>query len=173
MVRITERSTWKQVMAWLFYYWIDCGLGNRGATKLAELLKENTTLETLDLECDYKNNEMIVKQWWIIIETTANKVRHKGAKELCKALRVNKTLKELLMRGMLNDVWTSFDNKTQPCVWWTGNSIGNKGARYFGFMLSANKRIMKLDLGKNGIKDKGKARIREEWGSRDQKSLLF
>ena len=72
----------------------------RGATSISDALKSNTTLEKLDLECEYKRNNTQMASvcnplFSILIKSTGNGIGETGRASLSDALKSNTTLTEL------------------------------------------------------------------------------
>ena len=80
------------------------------------------------------------------ISLAANKLEEEGAKAICEALKVNKTLKELDMSG----------DRVE------GSNIGKAaGAKNLADMLTVNGGLTSLNVDINGLGDEGKSAIRK------------
>ena len=118
----------------LGYSW----LGDEGARALAEALKTNKALTSLNIH--------------------SNSIKADGARALAQALKTNKALTSLILRNNLigadgaralaevlksDSALTSLDLEV--------NSIGNEGARALAEALKSNGALASLDLGGNSI----------------------
>ena len=79
--------------------WTDNDIGAEGATQISETLKTNTTLTSLDLLGDDKDNnkQVNVLKWKTnpIKQWTDNRIGEEGAKKICESLKTNTTLASL------------------------------------------------------------------------------
>ena len=82
-------------------------MGNQGVTSLSKALRSNTTLTTLDLTGkSNKNRKTMIFVDKSLIVHLGNKIDGNGAKALCETLKMNTTLKNLMMTSTL----IHFDN---------------------------------------------------------------
>ena len=95
-------------------------IGDGGATALAEMLKENRTLEQLSV--------------------SGNSIGDGGATALAEMLKENRTLQQLSVRN---------------------NSIGDGGATALAEMLKENRTLHQLDVSRNSIGDGGASALAE------------
>ena len=115
---------------------------DRGATALAEMLKENRTLQQLDV--------------------SRNSIGDEGATALVEVLKANRTLQQLDIR--INSVGIGGatalaemlkENKTLQYLDISNNSIGDGGATALAEMLKENRTLQQLVVISNSIGDGG------------------
>lgn len=84
-----------------------------------------------------------------LIVHLGNKIDGNGAKALCETLKMNTTLKNLMMTSTL----IHFDNiiNIVYILFFSGNEIGEIGAQLFSDVLRTNTSLIKLDLTCNEI----------------------
>ena len=139
---------------------------DRGATALAEMLKENKTLQQLDVSDNsigdggatalaemLKENKTLQQ-----LGVSSNSIGDGGATALAEMLKENKTLQQLdVSSNSIGDGGATAlaemlkENKTlqQLCV--SSNSIGDGGATALAEMLKENKTLQQLDVSSNSI----------------------
>jgi len=123
-------------------------LSDKGAIRLAEALKHNTSLTELDL--------------------VDNRVGKNGAAKLAEALRHNTTLTTLLLRnnelqdsGAIKLAKALRSNTTLTLLNLSNNCIRDAGATQLAALLKCNRTITELDLGNNKITDEGANQLAE------------
>ena len=123
-------------------------IGDGGATALAEMLKENKTLQQLDV--------------------SGNSIGVGGATALAEMLKENKTLQQLDVSGNSIGVGGATalaemlkENKTLQQLDVSDNSIGVGGATALAEMLKENKTLQQLDVSDNSIGDGGATALAE------------
>jgi len=127
---------------------MDHPVGNKGAAKLAEALKHNTSLTELDLVDSRVGDEGATKLAEALRQNTTlvslllrnNNVEDKGAMKLAEALKFNTTLVEL-----------NLDN----------NGVNDGGATKLAETLQCNSTLTKLDLSNNQVTDEGATSLAE------------
>ena len=129
----------------------DNSIETEGARALSDALKTNTTLQSLNLECEQEESE---KDGWIadIVNNkhkqADNGIGAEGARALSEALKVNTTLQSLNLFGeqeqSVEDGWIAdiANNKHQQA----GNDIGEEGARALSDALKTNTSLQSLNL---------------------------
>ena len=145
-------------------------IGNTGARILAKALKNNQTLQVLDLECNeigsagaqalakaLENNQMLQ-----VLNLTWNQIGSAGAQALAKALENNQMLQ------VLNLTWNQIgsagaqalakaleNNQTLQMLNLTWNQIRSAGSQALAKALKNNQTLQVLSLARNQIDNEG------------------
>ena len=127
----------------------EAGCGNEGAKAVASILKENSTIEVVDLSENYiigvegakviaealKQNASLQKLY-----LSSNSIGAEGAKAIAEALKENRSLQKLNLQ----------------CI-----NIGDQGAKAIAEALKENPSLRELYIGWNNIGDQGAKAIAE------------
>ena len=121
---------------------------DRGAATLAEMLKENRTLQQLNI--------------------SDNSIGGEGATALAETLKENRTLRQLeVTNNSIGDEGATTlaemlkENKTLQQLNISGNSIGSEGATALAEMLKENRTLQQLDVSHNSIGSGGGTALAE------------
>ena len=113
-------------------------IGDGGATKLAEMLKENITLQQLSIG--------------------TNSIGDEGTMALVKMLKESRTLQQLdVSANSIGDIGTTAlaeimkENRTLQQLDVSSNSMGNQGATALAEILKENRTLQQLDISSNFI----------------------
>ena len=126
----------------------DNNITERGATALAEMLKENRTLQQLNV--------------------SHNSIGHGGATALVEILKENRTLQQLTVSSnFIGDEGATTlaemlkENRTLQQLNISMNSIGDGGATALAEMLKENRTLRKLDISHNSVGNGGATALAE------------
>ena len=130
-------------------FFTGCEIGAEGAKELSEMLKVNTSLRKLNLDC-YREISMGRNTHLKFIDEIACwtdcKIEDSGVKALCEMLKLNTTLTLVNIDGELKQSGQVTKQITHCVMWNTGNDIGCPGAKELGEMLKSNCALTELDL---------------------------
>ena len=148
--KLNSLNTWCYVYK---LYLLHCKLGDDGARAIANALRVNSTLQTLDL--------------------FSNDIGADGTRAIAELLRVNTTLQSLdLGRNCMGDDEVRaiaealrVNSKLQVLDLY-GNNIGDDGALAIAEALRVNTTLQKLDLRNNYVGYDVERALRESWNNR-------
>ncbi|KAF9390109.1 hypothetical protein CPB97_009911 [Podila verticillata] len=150
--------------------------GDNGAQALAEALKTNSTLTTLDLQINKIGDKgaqelaetLKINSTLTTLDLQGNSIGGHGAQALSEALKINSTLTTLEFQdnkigdnGAQELAETLKINSTLTTLDLQGNSIGDNGAQDLAEALKINSTVTTLDLQINKIGDKGAQALAE------------
>ena len=149
---------------------------DRGATTLAEMLKENTTLQQLNISNNSIGDGGATALAEILKENTTlqqlnisnNSIGFGGATALAEILKENRTLQQLCISNNSIGVGGATaltemlkENRTLQQLYIRNNSIGVGGVTALAEMLKENRTLQQLDVSRNSIGDGGATALAE------------
>ena len=150
--------------------------GDRGATALAEMLKENGTLQQLDVSGNFIGQEgatalaEMLKENRTLqqLDVSDNSIGQGGATALAEMLKENRTLQQLDVSynsigqgGAIPLAQTLKQNGTLQQLDVSGNFIGQEGATALAEMLKENRTLQRLNVSDNSIGQGGATALAE------------
>ena len=151
-------------------------IGHGGATALAEMLKENMTLQTLyisqnpiGVEGAIALAEMLKKNRTIQqLNVSCDSIGDRGATALAEMLKENRALQQLnISSNSIGDTGATAlaevlkENRTLQQLNVSRNSIGDGGATALAEMLKENRTLQQLDVRNNSMGDGGATALEE------------
>jgi hypothetical protein len=158
--KLNSLNAWCRVILLKLY---DCQLGADGAREIAAVLRENSTLHTLNLDGNGVGADGAREIAAVLRENTTlhtlnldgNGVGADGAREIAAVLRENSTLHTLTLSSYSVGVCQGGDITSELYY----NGVGADGAREIAAVLRVNSTLQTLDLHYNNVRDDGAREI--------------